>query len=99
VQPLQGFAYGLAADAEVLGEVGFDEVLTGLERAVDDQFGQGVVDGLAQWGGPGDRAAGCHGGCVGHGPSPSFDCGRQASTAVDVDCDEHRLRDTEFSMQ
>jgi hypothetical protein len=32
----------------VFGEFGLDEMLSWLERTIDDQFGQGVVDRLAQ---------------------------------------------------
>jgi len=40
LQSLQGFAYRLAADSEVFGELCLDQVLAGFEGAVDDQFDQ-----------------------------------------------------------
>lgn len=86
VQPLQRFADGLAADAEMVGELGLDEVLARLEGAVDDQVGQSVVDGLTQRSGPGDRAAGCHGGRVGHGTLPLVGLLSRSPWLRDTDC-------------
>lgn len=67
LEALEGFADRLAADTEVFGEFGFDEVLAGLEGAADDQFGQRVVDGLAQRCRAGDAPgrSGCE--CLAHG--------------------------------
>ena len=48
LQALQGFSHRLTADAEVFGKFGLHDVLTPLQRAVDDQFHDRVVDGLAQ---------------------------------------------------
>ena len=48
LQALQGLSHRLPADAEVLGELGLDDVLTPLQGAVDDQFDDRVVDGLAE---------------------------------------------------
>ena len=48
LQALQGFSHRLTADAEVLGQFGLDDVLAPLQGAVDDQFHDRVVDGLAE---------------------------------------------------
>ena len=48
LQPLQGFTHRLPADAEVLGQFVFDQVLAPLQGALHDQVHDRVVDGLAQ---------------------------------------------------
>ena len=48
LQTLQGFTHRLPADAEVLGQFVFDQVLAPLQGALHDQVHDRVVDGLAQ---------------------------------------------------
>ena len=67
LEPLQRLAHGLAADPEVLGELGLDQVLAGLEGAADDQLGQGVVHGLPQRCRAGDAPGRGGRECLAHG--------------------------------
>jgi hypothetical protein len=46
LQALQGFTHRLPADAEVLGQFVFDQVLAPLQGALHDQVHDRVVDGL-----------------------------------------------------
>jgi hypothetical protein len=48
LQTLQGFTHRLPTDAEVLGQLVFDQVLASLQRALDDEIDDRVVDGLPQ---------------------------------------------------
>jgi hypothetical protein len=55
LQPVQGLAHRLPADAQLPGELGFHQVLAGPEGAGHDQLDQSLVHGLPQRHRPRDR--------------------------------------------